>query len=302
MKKNLKKRLKQYSFIWFLLPMILLFGIFLVGGILQVFWESMGHIPALGMNRISVDAYVDIVQEPNFLINMSFSLVLALISASIATITGVLIAYGIYLSKSKYIQVLIKKILQMGLMLPYLYMVLLVILSIGKTGFLSRLLYQLGFIEGIKEFPELVYHPYGFGIILVFILKGAPFVALFTLNILNEINTGYGEIAKTLGGNHSSILLKIYLPFLSESIVWCASILLVYQIGSFEVPFLLGTNEPITLSSKLYSLYIHSDIQTIPKTMAMNIIILIISTITVFLYSILLKTIMKGGKNYEKKQ
>jgi putative spermidine/putrescine transport system permease protein len=301
-KQSLRKQLKKYSFIWLLLPMILLYGVFLLGGILQVFLESMGHIPALGMNRISADAYIDIVQESNFLITMSYSLALAILSSSIATITGVLIAYGIHLSKSKHMQVLVKKILQMGLILPYLYMVLLVILSIGKTGFLSRILFQLGFIEGIKEFPELVYHRFGFGIILVFILKGAPFVALFTLNILNEINTGYGEIAKTLGGNNISILLKIYLPFLSESIVWCASILLVYQLGSFEVPFLLGTNEPITLSSKLYSLYIHSDIQTIPKTMAMNIVILIISTITVFLYSVLLKRIMKGGKNHEQNQ
>lgn len=99
-------------------------------------------------------------------------------------------------------------------MLPYLYVVFLIMLMMNRTGFVSRALYQMGFINGLEQFSNLVFDPLGFGIIMTFVVKGTPFIALFVMNMMANISNTYSCIAKTLGSNNSWILKKYTCPFL----------------------------------------------------------------------------------------
>ncbi len=84
------------------------------------------------------------------------------------------------------------------------------------------------------------------------------------------------------------------MPMSRDVIVWSSCVLLAYNLGSFEVPYILGSLNGVTLSSGLYSLYINPDITKIPETMAMTIILFLVGGILVAGYSRVLYYCLRG--------
>lgn len=279
-----------------LLPVILIYSLFIGGGLLQLMIESSGFIPALGLQEVSVSHYLKILGEPKFLASLGYSLYLACVSASLSTLLGVLIAYKMVFSENDSIKKLTRKTLQVGVVLPYLYVVFLVMLMLSKAGLVSRIAYQVGLIAGLEQFPNLLYDPWGGGIILTFVAKGTPFIGLFAVTVMANISDTYSQVAKTLGLSNFMILKKIVLPLSANVIVWSSAIIFAYNLGSFEVPYLLGNVKVVSLSSRLYSLYINPQIDTIPTAMAMSLTLLVVGLISVFIYGLLLNRILKGNR------
>ncbi len=80
-------------------------------------------------------------------------------------------------------------------------MIFLVMLVFGRGGgTVTRVLLALGLIEDMSQMASILYgNMGGLGIIVTFVFKGAPFVALFTLNVMDNISKQYEGVAKTLG-------------------------------------------------------------------------------------------------------
>lgn len=280
--------------LFLLVPVILLYSLLIGGGLLQLITESSGFIPALGLHEVSLSHYLKILADPTFLASLGYSLYLAFVSASLSTLLGLLIAYKMVFSKKDNIKKLTRKILQVGVVLPYLLVVFLVMLMLSKAGLVSRIAYQAGLIGGLDQFPNLLYDPWGGGIILTFVAKGTPFIGLFAVTVMANISDTYSQVAKTLGLSNFMILKKIILPLSSNVIVWSSAIIFAYNLGSFEVPYLLGNVKVVSLSSRLYSLYISPQIDTIPTAMAMSLTLLLVGLISVCIYGLLLNRLLKG--------
>jgi putative spermidine/putrescine transport system permease protein len=268
-----------------LAPIGILYLVFIGGGILNTGKESLGYIPALGLYELNLDGYAEIILAKGFLVNLGFSVYLAFVATLVATTFGILIAYCFVTSKSRVTRMIVKKVLQTGLIIPYLFVILLALLMLNQSGFYSRLLLQLGVISEMSQFPELTFDRMGLGIIWVYVFKGIPFISIFVLTVMSKVSVTYENVAKTMGASQLTVLRKIYIPLCSGSIIWSSSILFAYVLGSFEVPYLLGSIYPISLSSSLYSLFISPDLNRIPEAMALNIIILFLGLVLVGLYA-----------------
>ena len=275
------------------LPMLVLYILFIGGGLGAIILESLGHIPVLGLRGFSLKAYSDIVLSKGFSGSILYSTYIAITSAVIATVLGTLIAYFLISCNNKFLQDLVKRALQLGVILPYIYVVFLAMIFLNQSGFFARLLYGLGFISDASSFPELIFDRRGFGIMWVFVFKGTPFIAIFALNIMARVSCTYGEVAKTLGSGGLHVLRRIYLPLCENAIVWASCILLAYALGSFEVNYLLSSISPVPLAARLYSLFINPNVAVIPQTMAMNVILLIMGGALVYLYGSLMKLLIR---------
>jgi len=242
---------------------------------------------------VNLDSYSKIIFETSFFLNLGFSIYLAFVATTIATIGGILIAYCFVISNNRIIKIIVKKVLQTGLIIPYLYVVLLALLMLNQSGFYSRLMLNLGFISEMSQFPELIFDEMGFGIIWVYVFKGIPFISIFVLTVMAKISETYENVAKTMGAGQLTILREIYLPLCAGPIIWSSSILFAYALGSFEVPYLLGSISPASLSSNLYSLFISPDISRIPETMALNMILIFLGMVVVGLYAIGIRQLLK---------
>ncbi|BEP29810.1 ABC transporter permease [Helicovermis profundi] len=293
---NCKSVIKSKKIIPYLLisPLVILYVFFIGGGLIGVFKESLGYIPSIGLEQVNFNSYKELFSQNGFYKDLGFSVYIAFTSAIISTLFGIIISYSFVLSNNKLIKTFSKKSLQVGLILPYLYVIFLVTLFFSRSGFFSRILFNLGLINKIETFPKLIYDRYGFGLIVAFVLKGTPFVSLFLINVMSRISNSYKNVAVSLGASKITILKKIFLPLCEETIVWTSSILLAYDLGSFEVPYLLSGIIRVPLSSKLYSLFINPNLSIIPKSMALNIILLFLSGFLIFMYSRMIRQIIRG--------
>ncbi len=288
------KRIIPYAL---LAPILILYVVLIGGGLIETVKESMGYIPVLGLNTFNLDSYKEIFTGNHFIRDMIYSIYLAGAATILSTFLGIIIAYYFVISKNSFIKGIVKKTLQVGLIIPYLYVVFLAIFILSQTGFVSRLMYNIGVLKDLKSFPELVFDRRGVGIIWVYVFKGTPFIALFVLSVMSKISSTYEDVAKSLSASGLTILRKIYIPLSSGAIIWSSCIVFAYALGSFEVPYLLGSISPVPLSSRLYSLFINPDLSDIPKGMALNIIIIVLGGTIVGVYAMMLRFLLKGRRS-----
>lgn len=278
-------------------PIILLYSTLILGGMLLVFVESLGYIPSLDLTQVSIKGYMDIFSETRFLKSLVFSVFLAGVAAVFSIVAGLSIVRRLLYIKTRLKIKLWEGFLRLMIILPYLYVVLIAVLSISRTGYLSRILYFMGVIDDSIKFPGLVYDKFGIGIFFVFVLKGIPFVALFVFNMMKNLPTDYVDIGYSLGADFGEVFRRIHRPLAFTTISWCASILFAFFLGSLEVPYLIGSLSNPTLSANLYSLYLSPQISDIPKAMAMNIILFLVGIVGIFILNLGLKRWIGGQKH-----
>ncbi len=254
---------------------ILVYGLLIFGGLYLVARESLGYIPAFGMVDVTFGYYIDVLSSRIFLRGTLFSVYLAVVSTLLSTVIGVYLAQYMVFTKRLWIRRLVNGSSRILVILPYLYMVYLVIFTFSDTGFLARLLHIVGVDNGIG----ILFDPLGIGMILSFVLKGAPFVVVYVLGVMDNVKKEYAVVSRNLGASHYLTVRSIYIPLCKTSILWCAGVLFAYTMGSFEVPMLLSTASQNTLSVSMYRLYTGTSIADIPSSMAMNIYLLIVNIV-----------------------
>lgn len=257
------------------LPAITIYVLFILIGQGYVIVESLGHIPALGFNDISLKAYLSLIKEGQLIKQLAYSLWIAFSASFLSLVIGGGLAFKTVQSKEPHIHKIRLMIGRMGMVLPYLYMVFLLMLFLSKTGLVARVAYTLGWIQAPNDFPDLLYHRSGIGMIMTFVLKGSAFSFVFLLQIFEYINGEYENVARTLGASTFSVFRRVYCPLAKTNIIWVTAILFAYNLGSFEVPYLLGNSRIRVLSSSLYSYYINPIPETIPQAMAMSVLLMV---------------------------
>ncbi len=256
-------------FCYFALPLSF-YCLFIGGGFYLVAIESLGYIPAFDLNFFTLDYYMEVWSSKNFISSLFFSTYIAFTSTVLSLILGTYFAQYLLFSNERVTKLLLENLGRVFLILPYLYIVFLVIFMFSDTGFFIRL---LDFI-GIKGFNGILYNKFGLGIIFAYTLKGFPFVMLFLLSIMTKIRRDFYDVASILGANHNQILLTVYIPLCKHAIIWSGLILFSYNLGSYEVPMLLTSIKQQTLSQLIYKLYTSPDLYDFPKAMALNITLL----------------------------
>lgn len=274
--------------------MILLYLLFVGGGIYQILQESVGYLPNVGLSNNNGRYYIEILKQKGFIFNLIFSLYVALVASFLSMLFGVMTAYFYMRMEEKLLKKITYGILQMGLMIPYLFVIFFAMIFLGKTGLVSRFLYHIGMIKDFTQFPTLVFDQIGFGILWVYVCKGTPFVALFTINSMMRISSTYAEVGKTLGAKDFTVFKKIYVPLCAKTIVWSTVVLFAYDLGAFEVPYLLSPISPLPLSAELYSLYSQLDVEGMSKAMAMSVIILLSGGLVGSVYALGLHWMLRG--------
>lgn len=261
--------------------LIVLLGIF-TGGIVLGLLQSFGYFQAVGLTEFTWKYYQEVFMSEAFLKSLHFSLYTSFVSSIIAVIFGILLSYTIYQIKGK--KTAIEHLYKVPIAVPHLVAALLVYNLLSQSGILPRILYVLGFIHDQSQFPSLLYEPNGIGIILAYIWKEIPFVALTTYAILGKISNQYVEVAYNLGANKRQVFFHVLLPFIGPAAFSSFIIIFAFSFGAYEVPLLLGPTEPKALAVRAYVEYSNPMLKNRPYAMAMNMLITGISFILTWFY------------------
>ena len=251
-------------------------------GLVTCLLQSLGYFQQIGLNEISFDYYKEILGDASFLRSLLFSLKTSLISAIVSVIIGVLLAY--LLSQDKFSK-LRNAVLNLPIIIPHIVVVILMFSLFSQSGIVSRILFNLNIISDSSEFINIVSDKNGIGIILVYIWKGIPFMAITTYNILRNISDKLEMVALNLGANKLQNFRYITLPLAMPAIISSFIILFTFAFGSFEVPFLIGPSTPRALPVHAYLSYISSDLTQRSSAMVINIILSSVSFILLIIYN-----------------
>ncbi len=252
-----------------LAPALVVIGVLFAGGLVAALVQSLGYFPAIGMTQVNLAAYREILTDGDFLNSLLLTVYVAGASTGISTVLAVLAALTLRRSSGRLSAV----VFQLPITVPHLVAAVGISLVVSQTGLGARLAAGLGLIGEPKDFPALLYDRYSIGIILTYVWKETPFVALVVLASLRGVAADLEDVARTLGAGAWQRFWYVVFPVISPGIVAASLIVFAFTFGAFEVPYLLGKTYPTILPVTAYNEYRDIDLSARPIAMAINILI-----------------------------
>jgi len=228
-------------------------------------------------------AYKSLFTGTWFYHSFALTLFAALLSSLLSVLLGVVISYNIWrLPEAMKKYGIVSRI---PLILPHIAVGFLVILFFSRSGIFSSVSTSVGLTSVMDDFPGILYSRYGLDIILANIYKETPFVIIMVYAILLKTDERLIQTASMLGASSKRIFFKIILPVLTPIINTVFIIIFVYNFGSFEIPYVLGSSKPGLLSIRVYDYFFMKDLMLRPVAMAILMVILFFSMTFVYIYS-----------------
>lgn len=144
---------------------------------------------------------------------------------------------------------------------------------LSASGLLARFFYQLGWINSIHQFPELINDAWGIGIILTHALMAFPFLTLVLLNLYESKGIlALSELASTLGARSVDIRVKVVFPILFKGIMPTLGLFFLFILGAYEIPLLLGRQDPQMITLLTLRKLQRFDLSVIPQAYVVALI------------------------------
>ncbi|WP_044895080.1 ABC transporter permease [Bacillus alveayuensis] len=179
----------------------------------------------------TLEWYKEVFQDTRLLIIVLNTLIIALLSALISTILGVLGALAIYYVRKRQVKNALLTFNNVLIVSPDViigasFLILFTMAGI-KLGFTSVLLSHIAF--------------------------SVPIVVLMVLPKLQEMSPTLVDAARDLGASQWDVLTKVILPFITPGIFAGFFMALTYSLDDFAVTFFVTGNGFSTLSVEIYS-------------------------------------------------
>jgi putative spermidine/putrescine transport system permease protein len=246
------------------------------------FIQSLGLFPVSGDHDFTLVHYRKFLFDPEFRSSLLLTFGLASVSTLISAGSGLVVALSLrnIARRSR----LFNALVQIPIAVPHLVMAVLLLDVIAPGGLIARLAYAAGLIKFPSEFPVLVNDRYGFGIVIAYVLKETPFVALMILAMLVRFGDEYDSVARTLGASLWQRLRYVILPLVSSALVSSALVVFAFICGAFEIPFLLGRQYPAMLPVIAQRKFMNIDLTVRPDAIAVGLLIALIAGFFVAAY------------------
>lgn len=269
---------ERKALLWMLAPAAGIIGVLFAGGLWFAFAESIS-----GGDGVTLRAYQVLLSDTEFLAALRLTLLVALGATAISAAVGLGLAIVLLPVVRRWSGVV--TLLQVPVAVPHLAIAMVLINALSPSGLLARLGYAAGLIGGHGDFPQLLQDSHGVGILITYVLKESPFVALMVLAVLLRVDREYQDVARTLGASSWQRLRWVTLPLVAPALLSSSLIVLAFVFSAFEVPFLMGRPYPAMLSVVAQKRFLDPDLAQRPAAMAIAFVMMGIVTLLALLYS-----------------
>lgn len=216
------------------LPALAVVGL-LFGGALAGAARTSLDLDPLRPGGIGLDAWRQALSDPAFRSAITFTL-----GTTVAgTLLSVVLAVGVaaVLRGRRWA----RTAATLPVLVPHLLVAVVAVLWLGPGGLADRLLGDLPF--------QVVRAGSGVGIVLVYVAKEVPFLALLVLASWDASVAAREEAAAVHGAGPLARLWTVVLPAVSVPLVIGTTVVAAYMLGAFEVPLLVGPTAPDTVAT-----------------------------------------------------
>lgn len=232
--------------------------------------ESLGFISVIGQSDVSFRAYrAALATDSEFWVSLAFSLWVSVTATILASTFALLVAVWLNNHRTQSDTLA----LNWNLAFPHLVFATALLLFLSQSGLFARLAASLGLITTTDQFPVLVRDCYGIGIILHYVGKEIPFLALIVLAVLRSQPIGYDVVAQNLGANYWQRLRHITIPQVAPALLSGSLLVFGFIFSSYEVPAILGVGYPRALPVLALRFFLDPDLRARSEGMVLSLII-----------------------------
>lgn len=267
--------------IWLALaPALLVTGALFGASVIYAVAQSLGYLTIIGETRLSFDAYGAVLNRRTiagreFWASLGFSLWVSGASTVLAA-AGALVIAAVLSGGAAPPDRPTLLALNANLALPHLVWALALLLLLSQSGLLARIAAALGLIALPADFPVLVRDRYGIGIILHYVGKEIPFLALIVLAVLRTQGQTYATVAATLGAGPWARLRRVTLPLVWPGLAAGALLVFAFTFSAYEVPALLGVSFPRAIAVLALEYFLNPDLNRRAEGMAISLIMALV--------------------------
>ena len=271
-------RRKFFSSPWIsLAPALLVIGVLFGTSVIYGLAQSLGVLTGSGQQTLSLDAYQNVFsgQGPaggEFWPSLGFSLWIAGASTLLSALGALPVAIWLngHRSKARRKDTLA---LNWNLAFPHLVWAIGLLLFFSQSGLLARVAAALGWIQTPAEFPVIVRDRLGIGIIVDYVSKEIPFLALIVLAVLRAQAENYDLVAENLGATRWQRLRYVTLPQVLPALIAGSLLVFAFVFSAYEVPAILGVRYPRMLPVLALDFFANPDLNSRAEGMAISFII-----------------------------
>ena len=219
--------------------LVLIFGILYIPILTLIFFSFNSANSTAVFTGFSFRWYKELFKSPDTFTALRNTLILAISSASIATVIGTAAAEGIYKMKSKFLKATINSVTNIPMMNPDIV-----------TGMSMMLFFVV--VAGILR---ISYDDMGFvAMLIAHITFCLPYVILSVLPRITEFGDSLSEAALDLGCTPIQAFFKVKLPNIMHGVVSGFVMAFTLSLDDFVISYFVGSSKFQTLPLLIYSM------------------------------------------------
>ena len=210
---------------------VVIFG----GGALVGAVDTSLHPRLIGGGSVATDAWSSTLADPAFQDAVRFTVWIAIATTLVSVPLAVLLAAAVRRSR------LGAAIAGLPVPMAHVAVAGLVVAWLAPGGLVERVLGSLPI--------EVVADPHGLGIVVTYVAKEVPFLALVVLAAWDPATEGRAEVAAALGAGRMRVLGDVVVPRVAPALALASVVVAAFVVGATEVPLVVGASSTETIAT-----------------------------------------------------
>ena len=258
--------MKKFKTIALLFPALFIVLGFFVGGMVLS-----------AANSLPFTTYAKVFADTEVRAALVFTLSLAMVATGFSALCGTVMALLVHsFARNSYTM---RIFLQIPLSIPHLAAALILLSLIAPSGLVARLL-----VSNPQDFPVFVGDGFGIGIVIAYIFKETPFIAMVVLATLARTGDELVRVAQNLGANRWQTFRYVTLPVVTPATAFSSLFVFAYIFGAFEIPLILGRQYPTVLAIVANRKFSGTDLEERPEAFAIAVVMTLAAAVFVWFY------------------
>jgi putative spermidine/putrescine transport system permease protein len=173
-----------------------------------------------------------------------FTIVIVVTSCALTALAAVAIAGTLTLGENRWIVGTLRALYRWPLFIPFIVAAQCMRTFLAKNGLMNNTFVSLGLMEPLQAMSYLDWR----GIIITFVWKQTPFVALLLAGALASLDRATLEAGRNLGASRLRILIELALPQVLPTLLVALVLSFVTMLSVLSVPMMVAGSQPTMLT------------------------------------------------------
>jgi ABC-type spermidine/putrescine transport system permease subunit I len=173
-----------------------------------------------------------------------FTIVIVVTSCALTALAAVTIAGTLTLDENPWVVGTLRALYRWPLFIPFIVAAQCMRTFLAKNGLMNNTFVSLGLIEPLQAVSYLDWR----GIIITFVWKQTPFVALLLAGALASLDRATLEAGRNLGASRLRVLIELALPQAMPTLLVALVLTFVTMLSVLSVPMMVAGSQPTMLT------------------------------------------------------